>query len=86
MDARELAAAVAQAARGAKQIAGVMAFAVPAPKSVVFVGATVGEIEFADGRRAALPAAGGAATYTPASLPNAVRILFARPPLKLDID
>ncbi|WP_309605148.1 hypothetical protein [Phenylobacterium sp.] len=86
MDARELAAAVAQAARGAKQIAGVMAFAVPTPTSVVFVGATVGEVEFADGKRAALPLIKGAAAYAPASLPNALRIRFARPPLKLDID
>ena len=86
MDARELAAAVAQAARGAKQIAGVMAFAVPAPKSVVFVGATAGEVEFADGRRAALPLIKGAPAYDPAALPNAKRIHLAKLPSKLDID
>ena len=86
MDARELAAGVAQAARGARQIAGVMAFALPMPKSVTFVGATAGEVEFADGRRAALPVVKGAATYDPAVLPNARRIRFAAAPLKLDID
>jgi len=86
LDARELAAAVAQAGPGMKKIAGVMAFALPAPKAVLFVGVPSGEAELADGRRVPLPLVKGAPAYDPAAIPNARRIHLPKVPQKLDID
>jgi hypothetical protein len=86
LDARELAAAVAQAAVGVRKAAGIKALAMPKIQSVTFVGAGSGEVEFADGRRAPLPLAHGAPSYNPATQPNARRIRLAKVPLKLDLD
>ena len=86
LDARELAAAIAQAAAGVRKAAGIMALAMPKLADVVFVGAGSGEIEFADGHRAPLPLVKGQPTYTPAAQPSARRIRLAKAPLKLDID
>jgi hypothetical protein len=86
LDARELAAAVAQAGPGMKKIAGVFAMALPTPKAVMFVGAPSGEAELADGRRVPLPLVKGVPAYDPAVLPNARRIRLAKVPTKLDID
>ena len=86
LDARELAAAVAQAAPAAKKIAGLTAFAVPTPKAVRFVDVPSGEAELADGRRVALPMLKGAPAYDPAALPNVRRIHLPKVPRKLDLD
>jgi hypothetical protein len=69
-----------------KKIAGVMAFTLPTPKAVLFVGVTSGEAELADGRRVPLPLVKGVAAYDPAAIPNARRIHLAKVPQKLDID
>jgi len=85
MDARELAAAIAQAAVGERKIGGIMAAALPRLKDVGFVGAPSGEVEFADGRRAPLPLVKGVPTYNPEAMPNARRIHLPKVPEKLDI-
>lgn len=85
LDARELAAAIAQAATGERKAAGVLALVAPKLKAVGFVGVSSGEIEFADGRRAALPVLEGVPTYTPAQQPNARRIRLPKVPDKLEI-
>ena len=85
LDARELAAAIAQASASERKAAGIMALAMPKMTSVAFVGAGSGEVEFADGRRAPLPLVKGVPTYTPADQPNARRIRLPRVPDKLDI-
>ena len=86
LDARELAAAVAQAGPGMKKIAGVFAMALPTPKAVLFQGVASGEAELADGRRVALPLSKGVPAYDPAALPNARRIRLPAVPRKMDID
>jgi hypothetical protein len=86
LDARELAAAIAQAAVGIKKTAGIMALTMPRLDDVVFVGSGSGEVEFADGHRAPLPILKGQPTYNPTLQPNARRIRLAKVPLKLDID
>jgi hypothetical protein len=86
LDARELAASIAQAAVGSKKVAGIMALAMPKLDDVVFVGSGSGEVEFADGRRAPLPLIKGQPTYNPTSQPGARRIYLAKVPAKLDID
>jgi hypothetical protein len=86
LDAKELAAAVAQAGPGMKKIAGVMAMALPTPKAVLFVGVPSGEAELTDGRRVPLPLVKGVPAYDPAAIPNARRIHLPKAPQKLDID
>lgn len=86
LDAHELAAAIAQAAVGEKKAAGLLAMAMPKLSNVAFVGVTSGEVEFADGRHAALPLVKGAPTYDPAAQPNARRIRLPKTPDKLDIN
>ncbi|MFL5297413.1 MAG: hypothetical protein ACJ798_13610 [Phenylobacterium sp.] len=86
LDARELAAAIAQAGPGMKKIAGVFGLALPTPKAVLFQGVASGEAELADGRRVPLPLVKGAPSYDPAVTPNARRIRLPGVPRKLDID
>jgi len=86
LNARELAAAIAQAGPGMKKIAGIMALALPTPKAVLFVGAPSGEAELADGKRVPLPIVKGSPAYDPAAIPNAKRIHLPSVPRKLDID
>ncbi len=86
LDARELAAAIAQARPGMRKIAGVIGFALPAPKAVLFLGVPAGDAELADGRRVALPLISGAPAYDPAAIPNARRIRLQKIPTRLDID
>jgi hypothetical protein len=85
LDARELAAAVIQASAGVRKSAGILAVAAPKFSNVGFVGAPSGEVEFADGRRSALPLVKGVPTYTPAEQPNAKRIRLPRAPDRLEI-
>jgi hypothetical protein len=85
LDARELAAAVAQASLGARKSAGILSLVMPKLDVVVFIGAGSGEIEFADGHRAPLPVINGAPTYNPATQPDAKRIRLTKVPTKLDI-
>ncbi|HEY0437139.1 MAG TPA: hypothetical protein VGC92_10890, partial [Phenylobacterium sp.] len=85
-DARELAAAVAQAGPGMKKIAGVLALALPTPKGVRFVGVPSGEAELADGKRVPLPVVKGVPEFAPAAFPTAVRIHLPKVPARLAID
>jgi hypothetical protein len=85
LDARELAAAIAQAAVGQKKVGGIMALAMPKLQEIAFIGAASGEVEFADGRRAPLPLVKGVPTYNPTTLPNARRLRFPKAPSKLDM-
>ena len=86
LDARDLAAAIAQASKGVRKGAGIMALAVPKMQAVAFHGVTSGEVEFADGRRATLPIKGGTPTYTPTDQPAAKILRFARPPARITIE
>lgn len=83
MSARELAAAVAQAAAGARKVAGVMSFAVPKLDQVSFPGAPSGEVIFADGRRAPLPMLKGAPVFEPAKTPGAATLRFPKAPMRV---
>jgi len=85
LDARELAAAIAQAVAGERKAAGLLALVAPKFKDVGFVGVPSGEVEFADGRRAPLPLVKGVPTYNPTDLPNARRIRLPKVPDRLDI-
>ncbi len=85
IDARDLAAAIAQAAAGQRTVAGVLSMAMPKLQQVGFLGVPSGEVEFGDGRRAALPVIKGIVTYNPQGLPDARRLHFPKPPLKLKI-
>lgn len=85
LDARELAAAIAQAAVGSRKAVGIMAMAMPKLTNVGFVGVPAGEVEFADGHRATLPLVKGVPTFTPGDMPNARRIRLPAVPRKLDM-
>ena len=85
MDAREVAAALAQAAAGVKKAAGVMAMAMPKLTQVSFPGAPSGEVITADGKRTALPMLKGAPSFTPADFPTAKTLRFPKAPAKLDM-
>ena len=86
LDARDLAAAIAQASTGVRKGAGIMALAIPKMQAVAFHGVTSGEVEFADGRRATLPIKDGTPTYTPTAQPAAKTLRFARPPARITIE
>jgi len=85
MDAREVAAALAQAAVGVKRAAGLMAMAMPRFTQVSFLGVASGEVILADGKRAALPLLKGAPSFTPADFPTAKTLRFPKAPTKLDM-
>ena len=85
LDAHELAAAIAQAATGERKAAGVLARVAPKLKEVGFVGVASGEVEFSDGRKAALPLVDGVPTYSPTALPNARRIRLPKVPDRLEL-
>ena len=85
LDARELAAALAQAQGGMKKALGVMALAMPKLEGLRFHGVTGGEIELADGRRLALPVVGGFPFFAPAAQPTARRVRFAKAPSRVEI-
>ena len=86
MPAPELAAAVAQAARGARRAAGLMRFAMPKLEAVTFQGAREGEVVFADGRTAPLPVKGGEAVFRPADHPGAQQLRFRAAPRRMQIE
>ena len=71
LDARELAAALLQAASGIRKALGVLALAMPKLDALQFHGVTSGQVEFADGRRAALPVVKGILTFNPTTMPGA---------------
>ncbi len=85
LDARELAAAIAQASTGVRKGAGIMALAIPKMQAVEFHGVASGEVEFADGRRAPLPIKEGRPTYNPATQPAAKTVRFPKPPTRITI-
>ena len=86
LDARDLAAAIAQASTGVRKGAGILALAVPKMQAVAFHGVTSGEVELADGRRVPLPIKDGTPTYTPTAQPAAKTLRFARPPARMTIE
>lgn len=85
MDARELAAAVAQAQVGAKKAAGLMALAMPKIRGVAFHGVASGEAELADGRRVALPLVKGVVSFDPKAMARARVLRFPRAPARVEI-
>ena len=85
MDARELAAALAQASTGMRKALGVLAMAMPKLEALQFQGVTSGEVEFADGRRAPLPVVKGVVSYNPAAMPGGRTLRFPRVPSRLEI-
>jgi hypothetical protein len=85
MDAREVAAALAQAAVGVKKAAGLMAMAMPKLTQISFLGVPSGEVILADGKRAALPLLKGVPSFAPADFPTAKTLRFPKAPTKLDM-
>ncbi len=85
MDARDVAAALAQAAAGVKKAAGIMAMAMPKLTQVSFPGVASGEVITADGKRSPLPLVKGAPTFKPADFRNARTLKFPKAPLKGDM-
>jgi hypothetical protein len=85
MDAREIAAALVQAAAGVRKAAGIMAMAMPKLTQVSFPGAPSGEIVMADGKRVAMPLLKGVPSFTPADFPAAKTLRFPKAPLKTDM-
>jgi len=85
IDARELALAIAQASVGVRKATGIMAVTMPKLQAVVFHGVTSGDVEFADGRRAALPSVGGVVTFNPTVTPGARTLRFPRVPARMEI-
>jgi hypothetical protein len=86
MDARDLAAAVAQAEAGVRKLAGPLGFMAPKITEALFHGASGGEVRFADGRRTALPLDKGAPAFNPASLPGAVSVRFQKAPAWVELN
>ena len=85
MDAREVAAALAQAAVGVKKAAGIMAMAMPKLTEVAFPGVASGEVITTDGKHISLPLVKGAPTFKPADFPTARTLKFPKAPLKGDM-
>jgi hypothetical protein len=85
LPAAELAAAVAQAGRGAKKAAGLMRVAVPKMEGVRLVGAQGAEAVMADGRAVPLPVEKGAPVFRPSQHPTAQLIRSRTPPWQLQI-
>lgn len=85
LDARELAAALLQAASGIRKAVGVLALAMPKLEALQFHGVTSGQVEFADGRRAALPVVKGILTYNPTTMPGARTLRFPNAPSRIEI-
>ncbi len=87
MSAPELAAAITQAAAGAKKAAGIMRMAVPRLTRVQFTGGTGGEVVLADGRTAPLTRGDQPGlTFTPAQHPTARTIRFRTAPTAIAIE
>ena len=86
MKAAELAAALAQAAAGAKKAAGVLGLAMPKLEQVRFVGAQGGEAVLTDGRRVALALVKGDPVYRPGALKAAASLHFAKVPRRIEIE
>jgi hypothetical protein len=86
MDARDLAAAVAQAEAGVRKLAGPLGFMAPKITEALFHGASGGEVRFADGRRAPLPLEKGTPAFNPANLPGAVSVRFPKPPAWVELN
>ena len=85
MDAREVAAALIQAAAGVKKAAGIMAMAMPKLTQVSFPGAPSGEIVMADGKRAPMPLLKGVPSFKPSDFPTAKTLRFPKTPVKTDM-
>jgi hypothetical protein len=85
MDAREVAAALSQAAVGVKKAAGIMAMAMPKLSQVSFPGAPSGEVVMADGKRVPLPLLKGVPSFNPSDFPSAKTLRFPKAPLKTDM-
>ncbi|MBC6980245.1 DUF2987 domain-containing protein [Caulobacter sp. 17J80-11] len=85
MNAADLAASVAQAARGAKKAAGLIGFAVPKLQKVRIYGGAGGQAVFADGSARALPVEKGAAVFDPTVLKGAAKLRFTTAPERLVI-
>lgn len=85
LDARLLAAAIAQVEADVVSYAGVLSFVAPKITCALFVGAGAGQVEFENGGAAALPVTnnrfwGRAPYYEPAALAGARTIVLAKTP------
>jgi hypothetical protein len=85
VDARELAAAVRQAAEGVRRSAGVFGFAAPKMERVVFKGAQGGVLVTTSGQSRPLAVVKGSPVFDPAKASDAVRIRFSRAPTTMAI-
>ena len=85
IDARELTAALAQAAVGVKKAAGILAMAMPKLTQIAFPGVISGEVVMADGKRAPLPLVKGIPSFNPTDFPTARTLRFPKAPSKLDM-
>lgn len=85
MDAAELAASVAQAAKGARKVAGLMGLAMPPINAVLVKGVASGTAVHADGRTAALPKVKGMPVFEPSKLKTARTLRFPKVPAQLQL-
>ena len=83
MNAADLALTVAQAARGARKVAGLMGLAMPPIDAVLFKGVASGTVVHADGRTAALPRRDGLVVFQPSALKTAKTLRFPKAPSQL---
>lgn len=83
MSAPELALAVAQSAKGAKKVAGLLGLGMPTINAVHFKGAGSGQVVHADGRVTALPVVKGNPVFEPGKLTTARTLKFTRVPTQM---
>lgn len=85
MKAADLAAAVAQAAKGAKKAAGLLGAVAPKMESVTFRGVAAGTVVHANGSTSALPLVKGQPVFQPGKLKTAAILKFAKAPAQMMI-
>ncbi|HYE43769.1 MAG TPA: hypothetical protein VEA15_10285 [Caulobacteraceae bacterium] len=81
--AAELSLAVAQAAKGAKKAAGLMAVAVPKLDRVLFKGVSAGTVVHADGKTTPMTVVKGSPVFDPEKQKTAATLRFARAPSQM---
>jgi hypothetical protein len=83
METADLAAAIQQCEAAIRSKAGVLGFAAPKVKRIVFRGAGSGQAVNAAGVSRPLPMQTGHPAYDPEQMPGVISLQFARPPLAL---
>lgn len=82
MNAADFTAAIAQCATAIRKNAGLLGFAAPKITQVAFVGVSSGTAVLGGGKTAPLPLLKALPAYSPAALPGASQLKFARAPAR----